>query len=137
MHPGDTRPPQQMEDPSTETISFIDNTALDFGGAISVANPVKLNISYVRFAFNEAESGGAVVVTSTAKATTDFQRCRFEYNKATSGGGLYSSGEGQSFLQGSVFRYNVAGETSSGEGLIFACQPSQCFGSTGYWYYHH
>lgn len=126
-----------MEDPSIETISFIDNTALDFGGAISVANSVKLNISYVRFAFNEAESGGAVVVTSTAKATAGFQRCRFECNKATSGGGLYLSGEGHSFLQGSVFRYNVAGKTSSGENLVFACQPSQCVGSTDYWYYHH
>lgn len=108
------RSTQQLNMHSIETISFIGNAAFDFGGAISIVNPVKLNISDVTFAFNEAETGGAVVLTSTVRTTADFQRCRFEYNEATSGGGLYLSGEGHRFLRDSVFRSNVAGEISSG-----------------------
>lgn len=100
---------------SIDTISFVENTAADYGGAISisVANPVKLNFSDASFAFNQAVSGGAVALTSTIWETAEFQRCRFEYNNATRGGGLFLSGEGHRFLQGSLFRYNVAGETPS------------------------
>ena len=96
---------------SIEGISFIENTAFDCGGAISIANPVSLKISDVAFYFNEADSGGAVALTSTVWATAEFQSCRFEYNKATRGGALYFSGEGQRFVRGSLFRYNIAGET--------------------------
>lgn len=96
-----------------ETVSFIENTALDFGGAISLANPVKLNMTDVTFASNKAESGGAIAVTSTDWTTGDFQRCRFESNSGTRGGALFFNGVGQRLLQDSSFRLNIAGETSS------------------------
>lgn len=117
--PGATRFAHQLENHSIKTTSFIKNAAFDYGGAISIVNPVRLNISDVTFAFNEADSGGAVVLTSTVRTTANFLRCRFEYNEATSGGGLYLSGEGQRFLRGSVFRSNVAGEASSGAKCLF------------------
>lgn len=94
-----------------ETIVFIGNTAFDYGGAISIADPDQLNISDVVFVLNEAESGGALGLTSTSWATGDFQRCRFESNKGTRGGALYLDGEGQRILHDSSFRFNVAGET--------------------------
>lgn len=95
---------------TTETISFIQNTALDYGGAISLANPDELNLTGVIFTFNEAGFGGAVALASTVWAPAQIQRCSFEYNNATNGGAMYLSGVGQTLLQGSFFRYNVAGE---------------------------
>lgn len=128
----------QLELYSIETISFVENTAFDYGGAVSIANPTNLNISGVRFSFNEAGSGGAVALVSTVWGAAEFQHCRFEYNKATHGGALYLSGEGQRFLQGSVFRYNIAGKSSSRETIAFACQPRQLFGNIyGYPHHHH
>lgn len=96
-----------------EGIHFIGNTAIDYGGAISIANADKLNVSDVVFTFNKAEFGGAVGLTSTRWATAKFQRCRFESNKGTSGGALHIDGKGQRTLHDSSFRLNVAGETSS------------------------
>lgn len=104
---------QRGELASMETISFVENTAFDYGGAISLANPISVHISDVAFTLNRAESGGAVALTSTVMASAELQRCRFEYNNATRGGALYFSGEGQTFLHGSSFRHNVAGETPS------------------------
>lgn len=117
----------QFELYSIETISFIENAAFDYGGAISIANPVMLNISGVNFAFNEADSGGAVALTSTVRGTAEFQHCRFEYNKATHGGALYLSGDGSRLLQGSMLRYNIAGKISFRETFGFARQPGQLF----------
>lgn len=91
-------------------MSFVGNTALDFGGALSLANPVTLNVSDATFTSNVAESGGAVSVTSTDWAIADFQRCEFESNKGTRGGALYFNGDGQRLIHDSSLRLNVAGE---------------------------
>lgn len=92
------------------TISFINNTAIEFGGALSLADYVELDISDVTFYKNKAEFGGAVSLTSAAWATANFSRCLFEGNQATSGGALDSSGKGLAILQRSSFWLNVAGE---------------------------
>lgn len=105
---------QQSNPDYTEAVSFIKNTAPGYGGAISLVDPVELNISAVAFTLNEAGFGGAVALTSTALTPVDIRSCRFEYNSATNGGALYLSGEGQTSLRGSLFRYNVAGETLFG-----------------------
>lgn len=94
-----------------EAISFIENTAIDFGGALSLANYVELNTSDVTFHMNKAKSGGAVSLTSTMGSTADFKRCQFEQNNGTSGGALFWNGRGLGHLQGCSFRLNVAGET--------------------------
>lgn len=94
---------------------FVGNTARDFGGALSLANPVALNVSDVTFASNVAESGGAVSVTSTDWAIADFQRCQFESNKGTRGGALYFNGDGQRLIHDSSLRLNVAGENNQEE----------------------
>lgn len=94
-----------------ETITFVMNSAFDFGGAIAVSNPLKLNVSDVNFASNKAEAGGAISVASAEGAAAEFQRCRFERNRGTRGGALYFNGEGKRWLQDSSLRLNVAGET--------------------------
>lgn len=94
-------------------ISFIENSAVDYGGAISTANPTKIHITDAIFSLNKTESGGAVGLISTSLATAEFLRCRFESNKGTRGGGLFLDGDGQRFLHGSLCRLNVAGETTS------------------------
>lgn len=96
-----------------ETITFIDNRALDNGGAISSVNPSELSISDTLFVLNTAKSGGAVRLASTSRSTAIFQRCRFESNNGTRGGALRFDGEGQRIIQDSSFRRNVAGETLS------------------------
>lgn len=110
-----------MGNNSIDTISFVGNTASDYGGAISIGDLDNLNMSDVSFISNEAESGGAVGLTSTKWATAGFQRCRFESNKATRGGALFLDGEVQSICHDSSFRLNVAGEASS----IRVCFPTE------------
>lgn len=121
---GVTTSVDQFEIQHVGTIVFIGNTAFDFGGALSLANPAKLNISDSAFRLNEAESGGAVSLTSTVRETAGFHRCQFETNKGTDGGALHLNGEGKRFLQESYFRLNVAGETSS-KGNYSACQTNK------------
>ena len=92
-------------------IFFVENFALEFGGALSLANYVEVNISDVTFKMNEAESGGAVSLTSTTWTTANLKRCRFEENKGTRGGALFLDGNGLGILFDSSFWLNVAGET--------------------------
>ena len=95
-------------------IVFTDNRALDNGGALSIVNPVELNISDAIFSFNAAESGGAVRVASTSSVTSNFRRCRFERNNATFGGAVRFDGKGQRTLEDCLFQFNAAGENSPG-----------------------
>ena len=95
----------------TGAIFFIANSALEFGGALSLADNVEVNISDVTFKMNEAESGGAVSLTSTIWTTADLKRCRFEKNKGTRGGALFLDGRGLRLVHESSFWLNVAGET--------------------------
>lgn len=97
----------------TGTIAFIDNSALDNGGAVSIVNPVMLHMGDAIFAFNSANSGGAVRLTSTSGAITDFERCRFEGNFGQLGGALRLDGEGHSVIRDSLFLRNIVGETLS------------------------
>ena len=92
-------------------ISFVENSALEFGGALSLADYVEVNISDVTFKMNEAESGGAVSLASTTWSTADLKRCQFEKNKGTRGGALFLDGKGLGLLQDSFFWLNVARET--------------------------
>lgn len=103
----------------TGSISFIENTASELGGALSLANYVELNISDVIFLMNKAESGGAVSLISTTSVTADIKLCRFEHNIATNGGALHLDSKGLGLLQGSFFWLNVAGETLSNITIAF------------------
>lgn len=97
----------------TERVVFVDNWAEDHGGALSLENPVALNIRDTLFLFNTADSGGAVRVASTSWAATDFQRCRFESNSGALGGAIRLDGDGRRTFQDSSFLLNVARETLS------------------------
>lgn len=119
---------ESLEMGLNETISFVENTAFGYGGAISLTNPVNVNISNVAFTLNSAESGGAAAITSSVWAPAGVKRCRFESNNATRGGGLHISGEIQTFLEQSSFRRNVAGETLS-RGNRMCCDP--CYDRVG------
>ena len=96
---------------NTEEIFFVENSALEFGGALSLADYVEVNISDVTFSMNEAESGGAVSLTSTTWTTADLKRCRFDKNKGTRGGAIFLDAKGLGLLHDSSFWLNVAGET--------------------------
>ena len=98
-------------------ISFVENTAVLDGGAISLTDPIDVDIISASFASNEAAFGGAVSMTSAIGTTVWFERCRFESNDASNGGALYlinggtSDAEASNLVQDSVFRRNVAGES--------------------------
>lgn len=103
-----------MEEHTTGTISFIDNTALVDGGAILLTNPDEVFIRDVEFSSNEAMFGGAVSLTSSAaESPVEFELCQFQSNNASRGGALYLNGEGQGMIRDSGFYDNVAGENSS------------------------
>ena len=96
-----------------EGISFIENTAFIDGGAVLITTPDNCFVSDVAFTANEAMFGGAVSLTSSALSSVEFQFCRFESNDALSGGGaIYSYGNGWSFIRGSLFNQNNAGENA-------------------------
>lgn len=100
------------------TISFTDNTAVLDGGAISLTDPVEFYVLGSSFSSNQAGSGGAVSLSATEPTAGGFERCVFDTNLASNGGALYlSTGDTSdtavpNFVQDSVFRNNVAGETS-------------------------
>lgn len=99
--------------------SFVANQAKFYGGAISLTDPVHINIIDATFESNTATSGGAVSLTSTEGTSGGYENCRFGSNDASNGGALYLStggtGEvgGLSFVQHSAFHNNVAGESPS------------------------
>lgn len=101
--------------------SFVRNSAKFYGGAISLTNPKKVNITGSTFQSNKGASGGAVAITSTEGTAGGVGHCRFDSNDATNGGALYlSTGhtddtdqtDNVRFVQDSVFLHNVAGESS-------------------------
>lgn len=100
-------------------VSFTENTAVLDGGAISLTDPAEFYIGGTYFSANKAESGGAVSLTATEPTKGGFERCRFDSNEALNGGALhFTTGdtggtEKPSFVQDSVFRRNVARESSS------------------------
>lgn len=102
------------------TISFLENTAFIDGGAIVLTHPVKAVIMDVSFDSNQAIFGGALSLTSTSGSLVEIESCHFEGNNASNGGALYNRGQGQSFVKGSVFYRNVAGEISSRRVHVFA-----------------
>lgn len=63
-HPGGILSAQQCGTNFMNTTRFIENTAVDSGGAISIANPDNLNVNGGTFTSNTAEFGGAVCPTS-------------------------------------------------------------------------
>lgn len=100
------------------TMSFTKNAAVLDGGAISLTDPVDFYMVGTSFDSNEAESGGAVALTTTEPTTGGFERCRFDSNEAMNGGAVFFSTsdtrgtEKPNFVQDSVFRHNVARESS-------------------------
>lgn len=97
--------------------SFVENSAVLDGGAISLTDPIEVYIVGASFVSNQALFGGAVSLASTIPTTGGLQRCRFETNDASNGGALYLSTAGTSdtglplFVEDSVFRHNIAGES--------------------------
>ena len=97
---------------------FTNNAAVLDGGAISLTDPFDFYIVGISFDLNEAESGGAVALMTTEPTTGGFERCRFDSNEALNGGALFltTSDAGGTkkpkFVQDSVFRHNVARESS-------------------------
>ena len=55
-----------------------------------------------------------MALKSTAESSVELELCIFESNTASRGGALYFIGEGRSFIRGSRFYQNVAGENSPG-----------------------
>lgn len=98
-------------------ISFVENTAILDGGAISLEDPTEVEIIGALFVSNEAAFGGAVSVRSAVRTTGWFERCRFDSSNASNGGALYLSTGGTNatessiIVQDSAFLHNVAGES--------------------------
>lgn len=98
-------------------ISFVENTAVLDGGALSLADPTEVDIISTSFLSNKASFGGTVSVTSGRRIAGRFERCRFVSNEASNGGALYLStggtnaAEKSTIIQDSGFQYNVAGES--------------------------
>lgn len=95
----------------------MENAAVLDGGAISLTDPIEVYIIGATFCSNQALFGGAVSLASTIPTTGGVQSCRFETNDASNGGALYLSTGGTSdtglpiFVEDSVFRHNIAGES--------------------------
>lgn len=109
-------------------ISFMENTAVLDGGAISLTDPNDFHVLGTSFLSNKAGSGGAVSLATTGPTTGGFDRCRFDSNDASDGGALYlntaDSGdtENPTFIRDSVFRNNLAGEGSQICGTFRDCR---------------
>ena len=108
--------------------TFTANTATNFGGALSIANP-NVFISNSLFTNNRAKNGGAIAndvynMNSTASltGTVSITNSTFTANTATEdGGALYNRGAVMT-VTGCVFDGNDCGATSHYGGAIFNTQ---------------
>lgn len=100
-------------------VGFIGNSATFEGGAMFLSNAfIGPRFTFVTFASNSADVGGAVSVSSSGTSQniignkaypTTFDRCQFIGNQAALTGGAVSSTSGVDTFDDSVFEENVAG----------------------------
>lgn len=90
---------------------FLENEALDDGGAISLTEPTKVHITSVLFFWNTAYHGGAIYTISTEFGIQAvYQKCSFSNNYATDGGATYLDGDAAfNLVNASYFWDNHAG----------------------------
>lgn len=93
---------------------FLENEALDDGGALSLTSPTKVNVASVMFISNTAYRGGALYTISTKFGVEAvYQSCVFSNNYAADGGGAYFYGDPAFYLvNASIFFENHAGDNS-------------------------
>lgn len=93
---------------------FLENEALDDGGAIYLTAPAKVHITSVLFFSNTAYRGGAIYTISAELGIQAVYRgCLFQDNRATDGGATYLDGDAALYLvNASCFFDNHAGHNS-------------------------
>lgn len=96
---------------------FVENTACNAGGALSIVNPTDVEIGGASFISNKAEfgGGGAVSMTAAKDDSRGFMKCTFEGNEAVDGGALYLyTSAGEETVVESTFSGNIAGRRCPG-----------------------
>lgn len=93
------------------SVAFIDNTAIEFGGAMRLFGSNTVQVSGVSFIANSAELGGAVYIALMNEKYTEFTASNFDGNRAADGGAVYLyTGTGVDVFSSSGFRGNIARE---------------------------
>ena len=91
-------------------VNFIQNTALNGGGALSLLGSSEITISNSNFENNTSDTVGGAIQCTNTNGSIHITDSRLEYNVATTlGGAIYSSSADGVVLERLTFRENASG----------------------------